>query len=119
MIATEGKILSEPKQCFIAQSPSFSPFHPPDMTEILLKRHKVPNHASIHSKSLGDQTFSLCDWEACIQDKVLVKDMEVLVILFHFHLFKGAVSILVKFSKKKLKFPNFNANPHKNDIFIA
>ena len=32
-----GKILSEPKWGFIAQSLSHSPFQRPDMTEILLK----------------------------------------------------------------------------------
>ena len=32
-----GQILPEPKRCFIAQSLSCSPFHRPDMTEILLK----------------------------------------------------------------------------------
>ena len=32
-----GKILSEPEQRFIAHSPSCSPFHCPDTTEILLK----------------------------------------------------------------------------------
>ena len=34
----EGEILSKPKLGFIAQSLSCSPFHSPDMTEILLKR---------------------------------------------------------------------------------
>ena len=33
-----GKIISEPKRRFIAQSFSCSPFHRPDMNEILLKR---------------------------------------------------------------------------------
>ena len=32
-----GKIFPEPKRHFIAQSFSFSPFHHPDMTEILFK----------------------------------------------------------------------------------
>ena len=33
-----GEVLLEPKRCFIAQSLTCSPFHCPDMTEILLKR---------------------------------------------------------------------------------
>ena len=36
------QILSEPKRRFIAQSFSCSPFHRPDMTEILLKRDIKP-----------------------------------------------------------------------------
>ena len=32
-----GEILSEPKRCFTAQSPSCSPFHRPDMRKIMLK----------------------------------------------------------------------------------
>ena len=34
---TGGKILPEPKRCFIAKSLSCSPFHHLNMTEILLK----------------------------------------------------------------------------------
>ena len=33
-----GEIFPKPKQRFIAQSLSYSPFHRPDMTEIRLKR---------------------------------------------------------------------------------
>ena len=45
----EGEILSEPKRRFIAQSLSCSPFHRPEMTEILLKRTQKPEniHPSI------------------------------------------------------------------------
>ena len=42
-----GEILPEPKQRFIAQSVSSSPFHRLEMTEILLKGRKNPN-SSIH-----------------------------------------------------------------------
>ena len=35
---TDGKILYEYKQHFIAQNHSYSPFHHPNMDEILLKR---------------------------------------------------------------------------------
>ena len=44
---TEGEILSKPKRHFIAQSPSCSLFHGPDMSEILLKRMETPK-SSIH-----------------------------------------------------------------------
>ena len=43
-----GEILPEPKQCFIAQSLSCSPFHRLEMTEILLKGRKTLTHPSIH-----------------------------------------------------------------------
>ena len=43
-----GGILPEPKQRFIAQSLSCSPFHHPEMTEILLKGCKTLTHPSIH-----------------------------------------------------------------------
>ena len=35
--STGGQILSKPKWRFIAQSSSCSPFHDPDMTELLFK----------------------------------------------------------------------------------
>ena len=41
-----GEILPEPKQCFIAQSLSWSPFHRLEMTEILLKGCKTLTHPS-------------------------------------------------------------------------
>ena len=41
-----GEILPEPKRRFIAQSLSFSPFHHPEMTEILLKGRKSLTHPS-------------------------------------------------------------------------
>ena len=40
-----GEIRSKPKQCFIAQSPPCSPFHHPDMTEIMSKRTLYPKPA--------------------------------------------------------------------------
>ena len=42
-----GEILPEPKQRFIAQSLSSSPFHRPEMTEILLKGRKTLTHPSM------------------------------------------------------------------------
>ena len=42
-----GEILPEPKQRFIAQSLSCSPFHRPEMTEILLKGRRTLTHPSI------------------------------------------------------------------------
>ena len=42
-----GEILPEPKQRFIAQSLSCSPFHRREMTEILLKGRKTLTHPSI------------------------------------------------------------------------
>ena len=42
-----GAILPEPKRHFIAQSLSSSPFHRPEMTEILLKGRKSLTHPSI------------------------------------------------------------------------
>ena len=42
-----SEILPEPKQRFIAQSLSCSPFHCLEMTEILLKGHKTLTHPSI------------------------------------------------------------------------
>ena len=42
-----GEILPEPKQRFIAQSLSYSPFHHLEMTEILLKGRKTATHPSI------------------------------------------------------------------------
>ena len=42
-----GEILPEPKQRFIAQSLSCSPFHRLEMTEILLKGRKTLTHPSI------------------------------------------------------------------------
>ena len=42
-----GEILSEPKRRFVAQSLSSSPFHRPEMTEILLKGRKTLTHPSI------------------------------------------------------------------------
>ena len=47
-----GEILPEPKQRFIAQSLSCSPFHRLEMTEILLKGRKTLTHPSIHFKLL-------------------------------------------------------------------
>ena len=47
---TRGEIVSEPKQHFIAQSLSYSPFNRPDMTEILLKGMLTTN-SSIHLSS--------------------------------------------------------------------
>ena len=44
-----GEILSEPKRHFIAQSLSSSPFHRPEMTEILLKGCKTVTHPSNNS----------------------------------------------------------------------
>ena len=41
-----GEILPEPKRRFIAQSLSSSPFHRPEMTEILLKGRKTLTHPS-------------------------------------------------------------------------
>ena len=41
-----GKIFPEPKRRFIAQSLSCSPFHPLEMTEILLKGRKTLTHPS-------------------------------------------------------------------------
>ena len=41
-----GEIISEPKRRFIAQSLSCSPFHRPDMTEILLKESLNRNSSS-------------------------------------------------------------------------
>ena len=46
-----GEILPEPKRRFIAQSLSSSPFHRPEMTEILLKGRKTLAHPSIHQKN--------------------------------------------------------------------
>ena len=43
-----GEILPEPKRRFIAQSLSSSPFHRPEITEILLKGRKTLTHPSIH-----------------------------------------------------------------------
>ena len=43
------EILLEPKRRFITQSLSCSPFHHLEMTEILLKGHKILTHPSIHS----------------------------------------------------------------------
>ena len=43
-----GEILPEPKQRFIAQSLSCSPFHYLEMTEILLKGRKTLTHPSIN-----------------------------------------------------------------------
>ena len=42
-----GEILTEPKQLFIAQSLSCSPFHRLEMAEILLKGRKTLTHPSI------------------------------------------------------------------------
>ena len=42
-----GEILPEPKQRFIAQSLSCSPFHRLEMTEILSKGRKTLTHPSI------------------------------------------------------------------------
>ena len=42
-----GEIISEPKRRFIAQRCSCSPFHRPDMTEILMKR-TLNGNSSIH-----------------------------------------------------------------------
>ena len=44
-----GEILPEPKQRFIARSPSCSPFHCLEMTEILLKGRKTLTHPSIYA----------------------------------------------------------------------
>ena len=44
-----GEILPEPKRRFIAQRLSCSPFHRPEMTEILLKGRKTLTHPSIES----------------------------------------------------------------------
>ena len=44
-----GKILPEPKRRFIAQSLSSSPFHRPEMTEILLKGRKTLTHPFYHT----------------------------------------------------------------------
>ena len=44
-----GEILSEPNRRFIAQSPSCSPFHHPDMTEKLLTRTRSPKPSIHHS----------------------------------------------------------------------
>ena len=41
-----GEILPEPKQRFIAQSISYSPFHRLEMSEILLKGRKTLTHPS-------------------------------------------------------------------------
>ena len=49
-----GEILPEPKRHFIAQSLSCSPFHRLEMTEILLKGHKILTHPSIHLKHGSD-----------------------------------------------------------------
>ena len=46
---TGGKILPKPKQRFIAQNLSCSPFHRLEMTEILLKGHKTLTYPSIWS----------------------------------------------------------------------
>ena len=48
-----GKILPEPKQRFIAQSLSCSPFHRLEMTEILLKGRKTLTHPSIGVSPVG------------------------------------------------------------------
>ena len=53
-----GEILPEPKQHFIAQSLSCSPFHHLEMTEILLKGHKTLAHPSIHDQKF---TSRLCE----------------------------------------------------------
>ena len=47
-----GEILPKPKRRFIAQSLSSSPFHRPEMTEILLKGRKTLTHPSILSTDL-------------------------------------------------------------------
>ena len=44
-----SEVLPEPKQHFIAQSLSCSPFHRLEMTEILLKGRKTLTHPSIQS----------------------------------------------------------------------
>ena len=41
-----GEILPKPKRFFIAQSLSCSPFHCPEITELLLKGHKTLTHPS-------------------------------------------------------------------------
>ena len=49
-----GEILPEPKWGFIAQSLSCSTFHRLEMTEILLKGCKTPNHPSINDYLLSN-----------------------------------------------------------------
>ena len=55
----EGEILPEPKQRFIAQSPSCSPFHRLEMTEILLKGRKTLTHPSIIKTSFGEKSIQI------------------------------------------------------------
>ena len=58
-----GEILPEPKRRFIAQSLSCSPFHPLEMTEILLKGRKTLSHPSIQaSASVQSDQSSLFAW---------------------------------------------------------
>ena len=65
-----GEILPEPKRRFIAQSLSCSPFHRPEMTEILLKGRKTLAHPfmlQLNHFYISDFESELRDW---IDDKV-------------------------------------------------
>ena len=54
-----GEILPEPKRRFIAQSPSISPFHRLEMTEILLKGRKTLTHPSIFPQGWQEKNQGL------------------------------------------------------------
>ena len=67
------EILPEPKQCFIAQSLSCSPFHRLKMTEILLKGHKTLTHASIHLRWLAIHMHTFFNTFARLNGNTFVK----------------------------------------------
>ena len=72
-----GENLFNHKRDFIAQSLLLSPSHPPDMTEILLKRKQITIHPSnyqpIHSAIFHKRNKTLAD--TCIQESFSIESV--------------------------------------------
>ena len=91
-----GEILPEPKQRFIEQSLSCSPFHRLEMTEILLKGRKTLTHPSIHYKRHNNLKLKIQITENTNRLPILgsVKFFLFMHRSFHFHIYGTQTQLL-------------------------